>query len=33
VKECLDAAECTADMDGRLGTAATGDAVTRRLGV
>jgi len=31
VGECLEAAECTADLGGRLGTAAAGDAVTRRL--
>ncbi len=31
VKECLEAGECTADVGGRLGTAATGDAVVRRL--
>jgi 3-isopropylmalate dehydrogenase len=31
VKECLEAGECTADVGGRLGTAATGDAVARRL--
>jgi 3-isopropylmalate dehydrogenase len=32
VQECLDAEECTVDLGGRLGTAATGDAVVRRLG-
>src|SRR5262245_4385435 len=31
VTACLDARECTADVGGRLGTAATGDAVVRRL--
>jgi 3-isopropylmalate dehydrogenase len=31
VKVCLAAGECTADVGGRLGTAATGDAVARRL--
>ncbi len=28
---CVEARECTADVGGRLGTAATGDAVARRL--
>ena len=32
VVACLEAGECTADVGGRLGTAATGDAVVRRLG-
>ena len=31
VKACLEAEECTVDVGGRLGTAATGDAVVRRL--
>jgi len=31
VVECLEARECTPDVGGRLGTAATGDAVVRRL--
>ncbi len=31
IKECLEAGECTADVGGRLGTAASGDAVVRRL--
>ena len=31
VSECLDANECTLDLGGDLGTAATGDAVVRRL--
>jgi len=31
VKDCLDAGECTADVGGELGTAATGDAVARRV--
>jgi len=31
VDECLAAEECTADVGGRLGTAATGDAVARRV--
>ncbi len=31
VCDCLDAGECTADVGGGLGTAATGDAVTRRV--
>jgi 3-isopropylmalate dehydrogenase len=31
VTTCLDALECTADVGGRLGTAATGDAVARRI--
>lgn len=31
VKSVLDAEECTVDVGGRLGTAATGDAVVRRL--
>jgi 3-isopropylmalate dehydrogenase len=31
VQICLEAGECTADVGGRLGTAATGDAVVRRL--
>jgi 3-isopropylmalate dehydrogenase len=31
VAACLEAGECTADVGGRLGTAATGDAVARRL--
>ena len=31
VKDCLDARECTVDVGGTLGTAATGDAVVRRL--
>jgi 3-isopropylmalate dehydrogenase len=32
VVECLEAGECTADVGGALGTAATGDAVARRVG-
>jgi len=32
VSECLEAAECTVDLGGKLGTAAAGDAVARRLG-
>jgi len=32
VRECLEAGECTQDIGGQLGTAATGDAVSRRLG-
>jgi 3-isopropylmalate dehydrogenase len=31
VAECLEARECTADAGGDLGTAATGDAVARRV--
>jgi 3-isopropylmalate dehydrogenase len=31
VVACLEAGECTQDVGGKLGTAATGDAVTRRL--
>jgi 3-isopropylmalate dehydrogenase len=31
VAACLAARECTADLGGTLGTAATGDAVARRL--
>jgi 3-isopropylmalate dehydrogenase len=31
VKTCLEERECTADVGGRLGTAAAGDAVVRRL--
>jgi isocitrate/isopropylmalate dehydrogenase len=31
VVACLDAGECTRDVGGRLGTAATGDAVARRI--
>ena len=31
VRGCLDAGECTVDVGGKLGTAATGDAVVRRL--
>jgi 3-isopropylmalate dehydrogenase len=31
VKACVDARECTVDVGGRLGTAATGDAVVQRL--
>ena len=31
VEECLEAGECTSDVGGRLGTAATGDAVARRV--
>jgi len=31
VSECLGANECTRDLGGTLGTAATGDAVVRRL--
>jgi 3-isopropylmalate dehydrogenase len=31
VKDCLDERECTADVGGRLGTRATGDAVARRV--
>jgi 3-isopropylmalate dehydrogenase len=31
VVECVEARECTADVGGRLGTAATGDAVVRRM--
>ena len=31
VSACLEAGECTADVGGKLGTAATGDAVARRL--
>ena len=31
VSECLGANECTRDLGGDLGTAATGDAVVRRL--
>jgi 3-isopropylmalate dehydrogenase len=31
VEECLAAGECTADVGGKLGTAATGDAVARRV--
>jgi 3-isopropylmalate dehydrogenase len=31
VVECLEAGECTADVGGRLGTEATGDAVVRRM--
>jgi 3-isopropylmalate dehydrogenase len=31
VKACLDARECTVDVGGELGAAATGDAVVRRL--
>lgn len=31
VGACLEAGECTTDVGGRLGTAATGDAVARRL--
>jgi 3-isopropylmalate dehydrogenase len=32
VEACLAAGECTADLGGDLGTAATGDAVARRIG-
>lgn len=32
VAECLAAGECTRDLGGNLGTAATGDAVARRIG-
>ncbi len=31
VVECIGAEECTADVGGKLGTAATGDAVARRV--
>jgi len=31
VRACLDAGECTSDVGGRLGTAATGDAVAHRI--
>ena len=31
VSTCLEARECTVDLGGRLGTAATGDAVVRRM--
>jgi 3-isopropylmalate dehydrogenase len=31
VRGCLDAGECTVDVGGELGTAASGDAVVRRL--
>jgi isocitrate/isopropylmalate dehydrogenase len=31
VVACLEAGECTQDVGGKLGTAATGDAVARRL--
>ena len=31
VAACLEARECTVDLGGDLGTAATGDAVVRRL--
>jgi len=31
VRSCLDAGECTRDVGGQLGTAASGDAVVRRL--
>jgi 3-isopropylmalate dehydrogenase len=31
VRDCIEAGECTRDVGGRLGTAATGDAVVRRL--
>ncbi|HXV74797.1 MAG TPA: isocitrate/isopropylmalate family dehydrogenase, partial [Candidatus Polarisedimenticolaceae bacterium] len=31
VAACLGAGECTIDLGGRLGTAATGDAVARRV--
>jgi len=31
VSACLEARECTVDLGGKLGTAATGDAVVRRL--
>jgi 3-isopropylmalate dehydrogenase len=31
VRGCLDAGECTRDVGGKLGTAASGDAVVRRL--
>ena len=31
VSACLEALECTVDLGGKLGTAATGDAVVRRL--
>jgi 3-isopropylmalate dehydrogenase len=31
VVDCLEAGECTADVGGSLGTAATGDAVVRHL--
>jgi len=31
VAACIEARECTADVGGRLGTAATGDAVARRV--
>jgi 3-isopropylmalate dehydrogenase len=31
VHDCLEAGECTADVGGRLGTSATGDAVARRV--
>jgi len=31
VSACIEAGECTADVGGKLGTAATGDAVARRL--
>jgi 3-isopropylmalate dehydrogenase len=31
VSACLEARECTVDLGGQLGTAATGDAVVRRL--
>jgi 3-isopropylmalate dehydrogenase len=31
VEACLEAGECTADVGGRLGTSATGDAVARRI--
>ena len=31
VVDCLEAGECTADLGGELGTAATGDAVARRV--
>jgi 3-isopropylmalate dehydrogenase len=31
VLQCVEARECTADIGGRLGTAATGDAVARRV--
>jgi 3-isopropylmalate dehydrogenase len=33
VVACLQAGECTQDVGGRLGTAATGDAIARRLSV
>jgi 3-isopropylmalate dehydrogenase len=31
VQECIDAGDCPADVGGRLGTAATGSAVARRI--